>query len=67
MDRSLDSALDSLLATINLDGSSSSDDDLVPIVIHRVGDSDSVELSGQTLLSADVTQALNKLTVQACS
>ena len=55
MDRSLDSALDSLLATINLDGSSSSDDDLVPSVIHRVGDSGSVELSGQILLSADVT------------
>ena len=55
MDRSLDSALDSLLATINLDGSSSSDDDLVSGVIHHVGDSGSVELSGQTLLSADVT------------
>ena len=57
MDRSLDSAFDSLLAAINLDGSSSSDDDLVPSVIHRVGDSGSVELSaGQALLSADVTQ-----------
>ena len=53
MNRSLDSVLDSVLASINLDNSSSSDDVLVtPVNTRGILFADQVELSHRPLLSA---------------
>ena len=57
MNRSLDSVLDSVLASINLDNSSSSDEVLVtPVNTRGILFADQVELSHRPLLSAEVTQ-----------
>ena len=56
MNRSLDSVLDSVLASINLDNSSSSDEVLVtPVNTRGILFADQVELSHRPLLSAEVT------------
>ena len=60
MDRSLDSALDSALAAINLSGGSSLSEDfrLSPSGNLRSASLNQVELSRRPLLSAEVTRAL---------
>ena len=62
MNRSLDSVLDSVLASINLDNSSSSDEVLVtPVNTRGILFADQVELSHRPLLSAEVTISLVNL------
>ena len=62
MNRSLDSVLDSVLASINLDNSSSSDEVLVtPVNTRGILFADQVELSHRPLLSAEVTRYNNLL------
>ena len=63
MNRSLDSVLDSVLASINLDNSSSSDEVLVtPVNTRGILFADQVELSHRPLLSAEVTHRYDEST-----
>ena len=60
MNRSLDSVLDSVIASINMDSSSSSDEMLITHVNPRALFTTQVELSSKPLFGAEVTQTIGK-------